>query len=252
MVEILKQQLSQSIDETLIEELLREYQDIINCFYIGDSVKILSASGRFVEIVLAIISYIHDKKIVNLNNISVESLYKKIIDLPKNNGEEELIYLEIPRVARAIYTIRSKKRGAHRKDLDPIIQDRIFIKAGADWIMSSFIFLYHTKSDKEISILIDSLLEKKVPFIEEFDDKGIVVLKKGIDFKWTILLILYHFSRFVDKRELKKLSKPKYPQILDTSIRALEDDKYIFVDKSEIKITKLGIQKIEKDIFRNN
>lgn len=251
MMQILKQQLSSYIDKTLIDELLKEYNNLSIGFYIKDNEKILSASGRFVEIVLATLSYINDKKLLNLNDINVESLYQKITNLQKNNGEEELLYLEIPRVARAIYTIRSKKRGAHRKDLDPITQDSVFIKAAADWIVASFIFLYHTKSDKKISQIIDSILEKKIPFIEEFEDGGIVILKK-MEFKWQLLLVLYNQNQFLEKRKLKELLRPKYPQLLDTSLRKLEDDKLIYKGISGYKITKLGIQKVESYLIKKD
>jgi len=248
MLQILERELSRKIDKTLLAELLKEYKEILDNFYKQDTDKILSASGRFVEIVLATVLYLNDGKVLDLNHLSAEMLYQNIerLQLPKKTGEQELLYLEIPRVARAIYTIRSKKRGAHRKDLDPITQDGFFIKSASDWIMSSFIYLYHTKSDNDISKLISSIIEKKVPFIEEFEDKGIVILK-NIDFKLKILAILYHRGNFLKKDELKKMSKPEYPQLLDTSLRALEKSNYIYVGENGIKITLLGANKIEKE-----
>ena len=111
MIDFLKQQLSKRIDKTLLEELFREYKNILDNFYINDLEKVLSSSGRFLEIVLAVLSYLNNGKIVDLNGIRFDQLHRKIISFSKKTGEEELLYLEIPRVADAVYTIRSKKRG---------------------------------------------------------------------------------------------------------------------------------------------
>ena len=171
MKQILQNELSKKIHPEIVKEILKEYEDVQNDFSTNDNIKILASSGRFVEMTLAGISYINDKILLDLNNIDVDKLYNKIKNLSRNKtGEDDLLFLEIPRVARSIYTIRSKKRGMHRKDLDAIIQDRIFIKYSVDWILSSFIFLFHTKSDKEIQGIIENIVQKKVPLIEEFED----------------------------------------------------------------------------------
>lgn len=230
------------------KKLVKEYLKINEGFYLEDNQKIISHSGKFIEIIFAILDFLNTGNAPNLNQIKVGPLYQKIIDLPKNSGEEELLYLEIPLVARSIYTIRSKKRVSHVKDLDPIIQDSFYVKAGIDWILSSLIYLYHTKSDSEIKNIINSLIEKSVPFIEEFEDGGIMVLKK-IDFKWKVLVILYRENDFITKENLVKLSKPKYRQLLNTTLSSLHKELLVYINKNKIKITRKGIEKVEKDLI---
>ncbi len=250
MKQILKNELSKKIHQKIVLELLKEYADVQNDFSTNDNIKILASSGRFVEMTFAAISYISDNILLDLNNVEVDKLYNKKKNMPRNkSGEEDLLYLEIPKVARAIYTIRNKKRGMHRKDLDAIVQDRIFIKYSIDWILSSFIFLFHTKSDKEIQGIIETIVQKKIPLVEEFEDGGMMVLKK-LTFIQKLLVILYKQKGLITKNELKELSKPKIPQDFNTNFSNLQKRLLIYTNRENVKINQNGIKEVEENILK--
>ena len=249
MKQVLQNELSKKIHLNIVKELLKEYEDVQNDFSTNDNIKILASSGRFVEMVLAAISYINDKILLDLNNIDVEKLYNKMRNLPRSkSGENDLLYLEIPRVARAIYTIRNKKRGMHRKDLDPIVQDRIFIKYSVDWIISSLIFLFHTRSDKEIQEIINTLVQKKISLIEEFEDGGMMILEK-LTFVQKLLVILYKQNKIIKREKLKELSQPTYKQEFNTNFNNLKKRLLIYVNEDNIKINSNGIKEVEEKIL---
>ena len=251
MKQMLKNELSKKIHPDIVKELLKEYEDVQNDFSANDNIKILASSGRFVEVVLAAISYINDKNLLDLNNIDVEKLYNKMRNLPRSkSGEDDLLYLEIPRVARAIYTIRNKKRGAHRKNLDPIIQDRIFIKYSTDWIISSLIFLFHTRSDEEIQGIINNLVQKKISLIEEFEDGGMMILKK-LTFVQKLLVILYKQNKMIKREKLKELSQPTYKQEFNTNFNNLKKRLLIYVNEDNLKINSNGIKEVEEKILKD-
>ncbi len=248
MKQILQDELSKKIHPNIVKELLKEYEDVQKDFSANDNIKILASSGRFVEMTLAGISYVNDKILLDLNNIDVEKLYNKIKNLQRDKkGEDDLLFLEIPRVARALYTIRSKKRGMHRKDLDAIIQDRVFIKYSTDWILSSFIFLFHTKSDKEIQGIIEMLVQRKIPLIEEFEDGGMMILKK-LTFSQKLLAILYKQNGLIIKDRLKELSKPKYDAEFNTNFNNLQKRLLIYVNGENVKISQNGTKEIDEII----
>ena len=250
MKQILKNELSKRIHPAIVEELLKEYEDVQNDFSTNDNIKILASSGRFVEMVLATISYSKDKILLDLNNIDVEKLYNKIKNFPRNKtGEDDLLYLEIPRVARALYTIRSKKRGAHRKDLNAIVQDRVFLKYSVDWIMSSLIFLFHTNSDKEIQGIIETLVKKKIPIIENFEDGGMQILR-GLPFNQRLLVILYGQKEIISKENLRELAKPKRPQDFTTNFNNLQKRLLIYVNGERVKINQNGIKEVEEKVLK--
>lgn len=252
MKQILQNELSKKIHQNIVKELLKEYEDVQNDFSTNDNIKILASSGRFVEMTFAAIYYVKDNVLLDINNVDVEKLYNKIRNSSRNkSGTDDLLYLEIPRVARALYTIRSKKRGAHRKDLDAIVQDRIFIKYSVDWILSSFIFLFHTKSDKEIQGIIETIVQKKVPLIEEFEDGGSQVLKK-LTFSQKLLVILYRQSTMITRKELKNLSNPKYPQEFVTNLNNLYKDLLIYINGKNVKINQNGIKEVQEKILKDD
>jgi len=250
MKQILQNELSKKIHPKIVQGLLKEYEDVQNDFSTNDNIRILASSGRFIEMALAAISFINNNVLVDLNNVDVDKLYNKIKNLPRNkSGEDDLLYLEIPRVARSLYTIRNKKRGMHRKDLDAIIQDRVFIKYSVDWILSSFIFLFHTKSDKEIQGIIESIVQKKISLIEEFEDGGIQILRK-LPFIQRLLVILYRQNGMITKDGLKDLSNPKRPQDFTTNFNNLKERLLIYVNGDNVKINQNGIREVEEKILK--
>jgi len=251
MKQTLQNELSKKIHPKIVQELLKEYEAVCKDFYLEDNKGILASSGRFVDMVLAGIQYWHNFTLLNLNTINFDSLCNKIIGLPKRkkDSEEDLLLLEIPNVARAIYTIRNKKRGAHRKDFDPITQDRIFLKNSVDWIMASLLFVFHTRSDKEIQGIIETLIQKEVPLMEEFEDGGMMILKK-VTFIQKLLIILYKQNKIITKKELKELSKPKRPQDFNTNFNNLKKRLLIYVNGENVKINQNGIKEIEEKILK--
>lgn len=249
MLEILQKQLESKIDSSLVTELLNEYEETKKRFLKGDKEGVILHSAKFSEIVLAILIYINENQIVDINNIEFENFFNRVVGYTKTTAEDDLLYLEVPYVAKSIYTLRNKKRVGHVKKLDPLVQDSFFANSSIDWILASFIFLYSTQDEKEINFIIKSLIEKKIPFIEEFEDQGIAILKK-VDYKWQVLIVLYHYNKFMSKKEIKKLSRPKYSQLLDTSLRDLLKQNYIYFGEAGFKITRLGLKKVETDFLK--
>lgn len=251
MKQIIENELSKKIHLNIVKEILKEFEEVQDDFNLEDN-GILTSSGRFVDMVLAAIQYWYDKTLLNLNTINFDNLCTKIIGLQrrKNDSEEDLLLLEIPNVARAIYTIRNKKREAHRKDFDPIMQDRVFIKYSVDWIMASLLFVFHTKSEKEIKGIIENIIQKKVPLIEEFEDGGIQILKK-LPFNQKLLVLLYIQNSIITIEKLKELSCPKYASEFNTNFNNLQKDPpKIYVNNGGIKINKNGIKEVEEKILK--
>ena len=252
LVEEINKQLSSKIDKSIVTELLKEYVETKKSWFLNDPEKTILHAGKFSEMTMVAIKNIFDGSVINFNNIDFDSLYNEIKNSPRSSpttAEEELLYLAIPRVARSLYTIRSKKRVAHIKTLDPNFLDSYYVLNACDWILSSFLLLYHTTDVKKVAMIINSLVERKIPLIQEFEDGGIIVLKPYLDFKWELLIVLYHQNKRVTNSELKNILKPKYLQLLTTNLADLEKEKLIHRNREGAIITKLGIQKIETEFI---
>lgn len=157
----------------------------------------------------------------------------------------------IPRSAKAIYTIRSERGAAHKSDdISPNNIDSEFVVSTCDWILSEFLRLYHTSDIKKITGIVNSLVEKKVPLIEEFED-DIYVLGKDLSTKDQILLILYHFRpKMVSNADLTKWTKG-YPQKTTTNLRNAENENLVYRKGKEGTITKLGIKRVEEILAKS-
>jgi hypothetical protein len=244
MYEEIYSNLSSKIDRDLVKDLLSEYREIKKYHYIGQYELAITKSGKFVETVFQILYYLLSGRVIknpNFNKIS-ERL------LQTNRGRfPESIRLIIPEAAKTIYSIRSKRGATHKVNgISPNFIDCSFVVSTCDWILSEFLRLYHSSDIEEISRIINSLVEKKIPIIEEFGD-DIVVLEKELPIRDQILLILYHFyPRMISNKELKSWIKPKYPQIITSNLGKAERDKMVYRRGGESTLTKKGIRDVEK------
>jgi hypothetical protein len=172
---ILLKELSKRIDENLVKILLQEYIEIKRNYFRHDWEKVGLHAGKFCEICIAILYYLKTGKIIDLNNIRFDNVYNKLLKMPKNTAEDEIVTLMIPRAIRALYTIRSKRSIAHIKNVDPSYLDSVYALSTCDWIVSELIRLYHTSNYAEIEKIIKHLVKKQVPIIEEFGTDLIVL-----------------------------------------------------------------------------
>jgi len=95
---------------------------------------------------------------------------------------------------KSVYTIRSKKDVVHVKTIDPNFIDSSYCVSACDWMFSELVLLFF-KADpnEEASELINSMLKKKVPTIEEFEDGSVMVLRRDLSVSQEIMLTFYHF-----------------------------------------------------------
>lgn len=239
------------IDAKIANDLLEEYRTVKKESLIGDWPNCLVHCGRFAELTLAFIKVIYDQTQININQIHFDALYNELTNKPKPNAEDEILLLAVPHAAKTIYTIRNKKKVAHIKAIDPDFLDGTVSSEICDWILSQFVMLKCNSNPTEASEFIHSLIDRRIPLIEEFEDGSLMVLKEGISFKDELLLALNKHNKRLTKDEIKKMIKVEYPQLLNTTISDLEKKKFVHVNESGVMITRLGIQEAEKIILNH-
>jgi hypothetical protein len=245
----LKAQLSTNIDPTIIKYFLDEYVNLKTKFFLGDSENTIKHSGRFVELLMAAIKFIKDNIVIDLNKIEFRKLFEEFEKTKKLTPQDDLLYLALPRVARTIYTLRSKKKVAHFKLIDPNEIDASYIVAASDWILASLLFLFHTSNVNEITILIRNLVKKQIPLIEEFEDGDILVLEK-VSFREEMLLILHKLGKRIDRKKLFEILNPRTPQVFTTTINDIKNEKFVHENVNGIILTSKGIEKTEEIIVK--
>ncbi|MBA7628158.1 hypothetical protein ES703_35633 [subsurface metagenome] len=240
--------LNRHIDSKIVSELVEEYKKAKTSFWLDDKLKTLIYSARFSELSIQALEYISNPNCsCDLNKIEFGKIYSKLIQLPKNKPEDEILYLAMPQTLKSIFTIRSKKKAAHFKqnELDKIDADLAI--TSCNWVMAQFILIFHKNSPDEAIEIANSLITKKIPTIEEFEEGEFMILKKNMKLGDELLLWLYHFNRRMNSRELIKIVKPKEPSYIPMYLKRLFDDKLIHKNKDGAIINKNGIIKIESN-----
>ncbi len=251
MMENIKKILSSKIDSNLVEHLSKHYKDLKQKFFLGQYKPSQLNCAKFVEVVLRILEYTTKGNYTPFNkNVSLDNLAKELERLPKNKFSDS-IRIHIPRTLRVIYDIRNKREVAHIGEMNPNLMDATFVVSASDWIMAEFIRLYFTDEPNVVQKIIESIVEKKVPIIEKFDN-DLKVLNPNLSVADKILLILYKkHPNYVSTNNLKNWIKPKSSAHITTVLRQLDNDTKVYRKGKENILTRKGIEYIEKKLPKN-
>jgi len=243
--------IKEGIDKTIVDKLIDEYRVVKREHLLGDDEKVILHSAKVSDLTLALIKNSVSGTTVDVNNIHFNQFLEEIRKYPKLSAEDVILTLAIPRVAKSIYTIRSKKDVAHVKTVDPSFIDSSYCVSACDWILSELVLLFFKDDPNEASELINSILEKKVPTIEEFEDGSILVLRQDLIKTQEIMLVLYHFyPKRLTRTDLSKNVGSSLPYVT-VRLHGLETQKYVHRTKAGYKLTRLGIKAVEDEILTN-
>lgn len=247
-MEKIRKTLSANINADLVEHLLRHYKELKQEFFLSQYEPSQLNCAKFGEVVMRILEYITKGNYTSFDKtVSLDTFAKELEQLPKDQFPNS-IRIHIPRILRATYDIRSKRGVAHIGEINPNLMDATFVVSACDWIMAEFIRLYHTGDSDEAQRVIDSIVERKVPIIEEFGD-DLKVLDPNIPVADKILFILYKkHPNYVSTSDFKKWIKTKSPSHITTILRKLDDDAKIHRKGKESIITRKGIEYVEKKL----
>jgi hypothetical protein len=249
-MENIKEILSSRLDADLVESLLEHYKELKQKFFLGQYEPSQLNCAKFAEVIMRILEYITKKNYTPFGeNVSLDDLTKKLEQLPKDKFSDS-IRIHIPRIIRATYDIRSKRGVAHIGEISPNLMDATFVISACDWILAEFIRLYHTGDPNEAQTIIDSIVERKIPIIEEFGD-NLKVLNPALSIADKILLILYKkYPNYVSTSDLKKWIKTKSPAHITTVLSRLDDNAKVHRKGKENIITRKGIEYVEKNLLK--
>ncbi len=235
--------LSKQVDPLLLKKQVEIYKKIKESFWLGKDEECVEKIGKFVEITIRVLEYITTGNFTSLDEeLRISETLKKFENLPKQDFPES-IRIMIPRILYSLYTFRSKRGGAHVKDINPNHIDASYVVSTCDWIMAELVRLYHTKNEKEIQSIIDSMVDKKVPILEEFGN-DIKILNPSISIPDQILIILYKkHPNPVSTNELKRWIKTT--TYINTVLKRLDDKGFVYRKNKENIITRKGIAYVE-------
>jgi len=200
MLKIVESQLKAKYPDDVIDKLIESYLEVKNNFYLGKFKPGELEGGFFVECVRRII----DLELFNKTS-PIGSALPPFNDSEMKRYEnatgDEAFRLHIPRVLRSIYNIRNKRGVGHLALVSPNIIDCTYIVASCDWVMAELLRQVSTLPPDECQKIVDSLVQRKLPFV--FEDGDIQrVLDIKLSKKDQVLVLLYHNSQPIEDVKL--------------------------------------------------
>ena len=224
MLKVVKTGLSASLDPVLVDDLLDAYQEAKRNFYLGG--KRLSAveGGRFCEAAFRLLQHrttgAYDKIGVQLDT---EKLIRTLANL---TTQPDSVRFHIPRSLRVVYDIRNKRNNAHLADgIDPNLQDATLVIGVLDWVLAEFVRLYHSVSADEAQRIVENLVTRAAPSIQDFAGFQ-KVLRTDLGASDFVLLLLYaRGSEGATVSQLQDWVRPKMRTNLPRTLTQLEHGK---------------------------
>jgi len=244
----LKEYLS-SIPADLVDGLEKEYQKLHMQYFLERWEPSQLDAGRLVEYVFRILEY---KGSLNITPIG-KSLNRKTIMVQLENKPllDESVRFHIPQIADLIYGFRNNRNVGHVGVIIVNEMDATFVLNAANWIMAELVRLETHKSPDDSYKLIQKLIERKVPLIEEIDNK-LKILNPKLPIKDKILAVCYQLypervstgdlMRHTEYDTSRRARFTKYLQNLSKQ-KALID-----FDGSSAVLTMKGIKYVEDNI----
>jgi hypothetical protein len=247
MLDQIAKSLKTHFDPLLVDELLTAHQEAKRNFLLGGLRLSAVEGGRFCEAALRMLQQATTTSFTNLNQkLDTDKLITQLANTPKGACSES-IRLNIPRAIRVVYDIRNNRNAAHLADgIDPNLQDATLVISNLDWMLAEFVRQYHAVSAAEAQRIIDGLVARMVPAIQEFS-RFLKILNPKLKPAEFILLLLYERgSTGASYDELQKWVRPAMRANLRRTLgRLVHISAFAHDDGKRIFITKRGMSEVE-------
>jgi hypothetical protein len=154
------------------------------------------------------------------------------------------------RIARSIYTLRSKRNIAHKNEIDPSTADLAFIHQGAAWIMAELIRSASGVTMEEAGALIELLQMPVGALVEDID--GTRLVHADVSMRGEILILLHsHYPERVAAANILSSMSARSAGGVRNELRRLRNEKMLHGDsKTGYRLTRPGHLAAVEEITR--
>lgn len=244
---LIEAQLGARLDRALVKELLDAHAEARRNFHLGGLRLSAVEGGRFCEAAFRILEQITTG---NWTPLGKQLDTEKLIERLRNSNAStftESVRLHIPRALRLVYDIRNKRDAAHLADgIDPNLQDATLVIGCLNWVLAEFVRLYHTVSADEAHRIVDDIVSRTVPIIQDFDG-FLKVLNTALGPRDYCLVLLYQRGAVgATYAELESWVRPTMRVNVRRTLRQLEHDlAFVHSAPDGYKITRAGEREVE-------
>lgn len=249
MRSLIETQLASTLDRKLVGELLEAHAEAKRNYYLGSLRPAEVEGGRFCEAAFRILeSVTQGGKFTPLSK-TLPRTDKLILDLSNADSSKfsDSIRLHIPRSLRLVYDIRNKRDAAHlADDIDPNLQDATLVIATIDWVLAEFIRLYHNVKADQTSRLVNDIVKRAAPVVQDFAGFLKVLNPKLAASDHCLVLLYQRGEDGAAEEELHKWVRPRMRANLRRTLNGLVHEKdYVHFAGDRYFITRLGEQNVE-------
>lgn len=158
------------------------------------------------------------------------------------------VRIHIPRALRLVYDIRNKRDAAHLGDgIDPNLQDATLVAGVLDWVLAEFIRLYHNVSADEARKIVDEIVTRVAPVVQDFAG-FLKLLNPKLQATDHCLVLLYQRNAGGSTfEEIETWVRPSMRPNLARTLGALVNAKdFAHFDGDRYFITRLGQREAER------
>jgi len=240
--------LKNHFDAKLVDELVAAHQEAKHNFYLGGLRLSEVEGGRFCEAAFRMLQGATTGKFTALGKtLDTEGIIKAVVNADAVKTPDS-IRMHIPRALRVVYDIRNKRDAAHlSSDVDPNLQDATLVVSNLDWVLAEFVRLYHGVSADEAQKIVDGLVTRKVPAVEDFDGFLKVLRPKSRAGEYVLLVLYERATKGATFDELRSWVKPSMRRNLRRTVNGLvHNDAFVHEGAARFFITARGRAEVER------
>jgi hypothetical protein len=247
MLDPIANSLKAHFDHALVDELLAAYQDAKHNFFLGGLRLGAVEGGRFCEAALRMLQQQTTGAFTPLGKtLDANRIISQLSNTPGGSFPDS-VRLHIPRAIRVVYDVRNNRDAAHLGDgIDPNLQDASLVIGNIDWVLAEFVRMHHGVTADGAQRIINSLVVRRVPVVQEFDG-FLKVLNPRLKVTDYVLLLLYERGSVgATHEEIERWVRPPMRANLRRTLsKMVNDQAYLHMASGYFFITKLGIRTVE-------
>ena len=203
--------------------------------------------GKFAEAVFRVVEW-HDTGSFTPLGSQIDRT-KIVNSVQHNTSLSDSLRLQIPQIASTIADVRNKRDVGHLSgDVEVNGMDAQLVMASASWLLAEIVRLETGSSPEEAQELIDGLVERRVPIIEEIDGSP-VVLNTDLPAMDRAFISLYkrHPNR-IPVRTLAEWISYKNESRFRKLLEAQERIAMVNMNGQGVRLTIKGVGHVERNI----
>ena len=241
LINALGKRLPDALARDLIDNFLALRQDVITAT-LGRA-----SPGKFVETVVQILQFLDAGSYDQAP--SVDAFLRQIES--RSSSVPDGLRVCGSRIARAMYTLRSRRNVTHKGEVDPNTFDLQFLHHGAQWIVAEVLRTVSGVSMEEAGKLVETVQAPAGGLVEDFGGRKLVL--EELTAKQEALVLLHsHYPEKVMPESVVRSMDRFAKKTVGNAVRGLWADKLVDGDpQSGYRLTGRGFREAVRTVQRH-